>query len=43
MEMGMLMVIVLNLLAPVEDKTEGTKDRFYKELDHVFDNSRSSA
>jgi hypothetical protein len=30
-------IIVLNLHAPTEDKTDDVKDRFYEELEHVFD------
>jgi hypothetical protein len=30
-------VIVLNVLAPTEDKTDDVKDSFYEELEHVFD------
>jgi dihydroorotase len=29
--------IVLNVHAPTEDKTDDVKDRFYEELEHVFD------
>jgi hypothetical protein len=30
-------VIVLNVHAPTEDEIDGIKDRFYEELEHVFD------
>jgi endonuclease/exonuclease/phosphatase family metal-dependent hydrolase len=30
-------VIVLNVYAPTEDKTDAVKDSFYKELERVFD------
>jgi hypothetical protein len=30
-------IIVLNVHAPTEDKIDDTKDRFYEELEHVFD------
>jgi hypothetical protein len=30
-------IIVLNVHAPTEDKTDGVKDSFYKELECVFD------
>jgi exonuclease III len=30
-------VIVLNVHAPTEDKTDDVKDSFYEELDRVFD------
>jgi hypothetical protein len=30
-------IIVLNVHAPTEDKIDDMKDRFYKELEHVFD------
>jgi hypothetical protein len=30
-------IIVLNVHAPTEDKTDDTKDRFYKELEHASD------
>jgi hypothetical protein len=30
-------IIVLNAHAPTEDKTDDTKNRFYVELEHVFD------
>jgi hypothetical protein len=30
-------IIVLNVHAPTEDKTDDVKDSFYKELEHVFD------
>ena len=30
-------IIVLNLHAPREDKSDGAKDRFYEELEQVFD------
>jgi hypothetical protein len=30
-------VIVLNVHAPTEDKTDGVKDSFYEELERVFD------
>jgi hypothetical protein len=30
-------IIVLNVLAPTEDKTDDIKDRFYEELEQVFD------
>jgi hypothetical protein len=30
-------IIVLNLHAPTEDKTDDVKDSFYEELEHVFD------
>jgi hypothetical protein len=29
-------IIVLNVHAPTEDKTDDTKDRFYEKLEHVF-------
>jgi len=29
-------VIVLNVHAPTEDKSDDTKDSFYEELEHVF-------
>jgi hypothetical protein len=29
--------IILNVHAPTEDKIDDIKDRFYKELEHVFD------
>jgi hypothetical protein len=29
-------IIILNVHAPTEDKIDDTKDRFYKELEHVF-------
>jgi hypothetical protein len=29
--------IVLNVDAPTEDKTDDVKDRFYEELEQVFD------
>jgi hypothetical protein len=30
-------IIVLNVLAPAEDKIDDIKDRFYEELEQVFD------
>jgi hypothetical protein len=30
-------IIVLNVHAPTEDKIDDVKDRFYEELEHVFD------
>jgi hypothetical protein len=30
-------IIVLNVHAPAEDKTDDVKDSFYEELEHVFD------
>jgi endonuclease/exonuclease/phosphatase family metal-dependent hydrolase len=30
-------IIVLNVRAPTEDKTDDVKDSFYEELEHVFD------
>jgi hypothetical protein len=30
-------IIVLNIHAPTEDKTDDVKDSFYKELERVFD------
>jgi len=30
-------IIVLNVHAPTEDKSDITKNSFYKELEHVFD------
>jgi exonuclease III len=30
-------VIILNVYAPKEDKTDGINDRFYEELEHIFD------
>jgi hypothetical protein len=30
-------IIVLNVHAPTEDKIVDIKDRFYEELEHVFD------
>jgi hydroxypyruvate isomerase len=30
-------IIVLNVHAPTEDKTDEVKDNFYEELEHVFD------
>jgi exonuclease III len=30
-------IIVLNVHAPTEDKIDDVEDRFYKELEHVFD------
>jgi hypothetical protein len=30
-------IIVLNVHAPTEDKTDGVKDSFYEELERVFD------
>jgi exonuclease III len=30
-------IIVLNVHAPTENKSDDVKDRFYKELEHVFD------
>jgi hypothetical protein len=32
-------IIVLNVPAPTEDKIDDIKDRFYEELEQVFDNS----
>jgi hypothetical protein len=31
-------IIVLNVHAPTEDKTDDVKDSFYEEFEHVFDN-----
>jgi hypothetical protein len=31
-------IIVLNVHAPTEDKTDDVKDCFYEELERVFDN-----
>jgi hypothetical protein len=31
-------IIILNVHAPTEDKTDDMKDRFYEELEHIFDN-----
>jgi hypothetical protein len=31
--------IVMNVQAPTEDKTDDMKDRFYEELEHVFQKS----
>jgi hypothetical protein len=30
-------IVVLNVHAPTEDKTDDVKDRFYEEMDCVFD------
>jgi hypothetical protein len=30
-------IIILNVHAPTEDKTDDVKDSFYVELEHVFD------
>jgi hypothetical protein len=30
-------IIILNVHAPTEDKIDDMKDRFYEELEHVFD------
>jgi hypothetical protein len=30
-------IIVLNVHAPTEDKTDDVKDSFYEEVEHVFD------
>jgi hypothetical protein len=30
-------IIVLNVHAPTEDKTDDAKDSFYEELEHIFD------
>jgi hypothetical protein len=30
-------IIVLNVHAPKEDKIDDIKDRFYEELEHIFD------
>jgi hypothetical protein len=30
-------IVVLNVHAPTEDKTDEVKGRFYEELEHVFD------
>jgi hypothetical protein len=30
-------IIVLNVHAPTEDKTDDVKDSFYEELEHIFD------
>jgi hypothetical protein len=30
-------IIILNVHAPTADKIDNMKDRFYKELEHVFD------
>jgi hypothetical protein len=30
-------IIVMNVHAPTEDKIDDIKDRFYEELEHVFD------
>jgi hypothetical protein len=32
-------MIVLNVHAPTEDKSDDIKDRFYEELEQVFDKS----
>jgi hypothetical protein len=32
-------IIVLNVHAPTEDKTDYVKDSFYEELERVFENS----
>jgi hypothetical protein len=34
---GCCCVIILNVHAPTEDKMDDTKDRFYEELELVFD------
>jgi hypothetical protein len=33
---GWYHVIVLNVHAPTEDKIDDVKDRFYEELEHIF-------
>jgi hypothetical protein len=30
-------IVVLNVYAPTENKTDDVKDRLYEELEHVFD------
>jgi hypothetical protein len=30
-------IIVLNIQAPTDDKTDNVKDSFYEEVEHVFD------
>jgi hypothetical protein len=30
-------IIVMNVHAPTEDKTDDVKDSFYEEMEHVFD------
>jgi hypothetical protein len=30
-------IIILNVQAPTEDKIDDIKDRFYEEVEHVFD------
>jgi hypothetical protein len=35
-------IIVLNVHAPTEDKINHKKGRFYEELEHVLENSRST-
>jgi hypothetical protein len=32
----------MNVPAPTEDKIDDMKDRFYEELEHVFENSHST-
>jgi hypothetical protein len=32
-------IIILNVRAPTEDQTEDTKEKFYQELESVFDKS----
>jgi hypothetical protein len=32
------LIIILNVHAPTEDKTDDVKDSFYKELERAFDN-----
>jgi hypothetical protein len=33
-------IIVLNVHAPTEDEIDDMKDRYYEELEHVFDKFR---
>jgi hypothetical protein len=35
-------IIVLNVHAPTEDKIDDINDRFYDELEQVFDNSQGT-
>jgi hypothetical protein len=35
-------IIVMNVHAPTEDKIDDIKDRFYEELEHVFEYPTSS-
>jgi hypothetical protein len=32
-----IVTIILNVHVPTENKTDNMKDRFYEELEHVFD------